>query len=201
MRKRERARGPGNTCRLLRPSFYKLTISQSHQIPSKEATRKEGTDSPVRRCPPCRASFHDEKQHGARALSKTVAHKIHNGEERRVLSLPPSLSQCTSAPAGLFSIPVFTFHPEKFVLELEAVVVPLLPRSDLEAVLLQNETETNRLARKLRYAVVYYQSRRFRYGIAKGRQITCFVKQLLPDGWTIRAEIFRVGSAWNPKLH
>ena len=46
-----------------------------------------------------------------------------------------------SDPICLFSIPVFTFHPEKFVLVLEAVVVPLLPQRDLEAVLLQNETE------------------------------------------------------------
>ena len=41
----------------------------------------------------------------------------------------------------LFSISVFTFHPEKFVGEPEAVVVPLLPQCDLEAVLLQNERE------------------------------------------------------------
>ena len=39
---------------------------------------------------------------------------------------------------------MFTFHPEKFVLELEAVVVPLLPQCDLEAVLLQNEIERER---------------------------------------------------------
>ena len=44
----------------------------------------------------------------------------------------------------LFSIPVFTFHPEKFLLEPEAVVVPLLAQCDLEAVLLQNETESER---------------------------------------------------------
>ena len=39
---------------------------------------------------------------------------------------------------------MFTFHPEKFVGELEAVVVPLLAQRDLEAVLLQYEIERER---------------------------------------------------------